>query len=70
MHRLTEMTKLYITWVKSDIGYPEDQRQTIRALGFRRLGQTIVQEDSPPLRGMIKKVKHLVKVRVIENEAK
>ena len=56
------MSKLRITWVRSNIGCPKDQRGTIRALGFRRLNQTIVRDDSPVVRGMVHKVRHLVKV--------
>ncbi len=56
------MGKLHITWVKSGIGYKRDQRKTLKALGFRRLNQRITQEDSNSIRGMINKVKHLVKV--------
>lgn len=56
------MAKLRITWVKSAIGYAEDQKRTIRALGFRRLRQSVEHSDSPSLRGMIQKVRHLVKV--------
>jgi len=53
---------LKITWKKSAIGYKEDQKGTIRALGLRRLGQTVVHSDSPSVRGMIRKVKHLLAV--------
>jgi large subunit ribosomal protein L30 len=53
---------LRITWKKSAIGYKEDQKRTIRALGLRRLGQTVVHSDSPSVRGMIRKVKHLLAV--------
>ena len=56
------VTKLYITWVKSDIGYAKDQRMTLRALGLHRLHQSVKHEDSPSVRGMIAKVKHLVEV--------
>ncbi|MEE9583136.1 MAG: 50S ribosomal protein L30 [Dehalococcoidales bacterium] len=56
------MTKLRITWVKSGIGYADDQRRTLKALGFRRLNQSIVHDDSGSIRGMIIKVRHLVKV--------
>ncbi|MFQ5988082.1 MAG: 50S ribosomal protein L30 [Dehalococcoidia bacterium] len=56
------MTKLRITWTKSGIGYSRDQRRTLRALGFRRLNQTIEHDDTPSIRGMIFKVKHLVRV--------
>jgi large subunit ribosomal protein L30 len=56
------MTKLRITWVKSSIGYGKDQKQTIKALGFRRLNQSITHDDTASIRGMINKVRHLVKV--------
>ena len=59
------MPKLRITWVKSSIGYADDQRRTLKALGFRRLNQSIVHDDSGPIRGMITKVSHLVKVEAI-----
>jgi large subunit ribosomal protein L30 len=56
------VAKLEITWVKSDIGYPKDQRDTIKALGLRRLNQSVEKENTPVIRGMINKVKHLVTV--------
>ncbi len=56
------MAKLKITWTKSTIGYAKDQRQTIKALGLRRLNQTVEYEDSPVVRGMIQKVSHLLTV--------
>ncbi len=59
------MAKLSITWVKSGIGYSVDQKRTLKALGFRRLNQSVSQEDSLAIRGMINKVKHLVKVEEI-----
>ncbi len=56
------MTKLRVTLVKSGIGYGQDQRRTLKALGFRRMNQSVVHEDSSSIRGMITKVRHLVKV--------
>jgi len=56
------VAKLRITWVKSDIGYNEVQKRTIKALGLRRLNQTVTHDDSPSVRGMINTVRHLVKV--------
>jgi large subunit ribosomal protein L30 len=53
---------LRITLVRSPIGYAEDQKRTVRALGLRRMHQTVEQVDSPVIRGMVSKVKHLVKV--------
>ena len=56
---------LRITWVKSDIGHKYDQKATIKSLGFHRLNQSIDRPDSPSLRGMISKVKHLVNVEIV-----
>ena len=56
------MSKLRITWVKSGIGYKEDQKRTLAALGFHRLNQSVIHDDSMSIRGMINKVRHLVKV--------
>ncbi len=63
------MTKLSITWVKSGIGYSEDQKRTLKALGFRRLNQSVTHGDSGSIRGMINKVRHLVKVEEKADEA-
>jgi large subunit ribosomal protein L30 len=54
--------KLKVTLVKSPIGYSEQQKGTVRALGLRRLSQTVSHEDSPVIRGMIEKVSHLLEV--------
>ena len=56
------MSKLRITWVKSGIGYKEDQKRTLAALGFHRLNQSVIHDDSMSIRGLINKVRHLVKV--------
>lgn len=56
------MAKLKITLVKSLIGRPPKQCATVRALGLRRPGSSIVREDNPQTRGMIEKVSHLLKV--------
>jgi large subunit ribosomal protein L30 len=53
---------LRITLVKSPIGYPERQKGTVRALGLRRVHQTVEKVDSPALRGMVESVSHLVQV--------
>jgi large subunit ribosomal protein L30 len=53
---------LRITLVKSPIGYSKRQKGTVRALGFRRMNQTVEQADTPVLRGMIAHVSHLLKV--------
>jgi large subunit ribosomal protein L30 len=56
------MSKLRMTLVKSGIGYEKSQKLTLRSLGFHRLNQSVVHEDSNSIRGMINKVRHLVKV--------
>lgn len=56
------MAKVRIRWVRSAVGRRFDQKRTIRALGLRKLGQTVEHSDSPSLRGMISKVNHLVAV--------
>lgn len=57
--------KLRITWVKSSIGYPGKQKNTIRALGLKNLGDVVEQEATPQIRGMVDKVSHLVLVEEI-----
>jgi len=54
--------RISITLHKSGICTPKDQKATLQGLGFRRLGQTVVREDSPAVRGMVRKVRHLVAV--------
>jgi large subunit ribosomal protein L30 len=51
-----------VTLVRSPIGYTKDQKQTVLALGLRRMHQTVEHKDSPAMRGMIQKVIHLVQV--------
>jgi large subunit ribosomal protein L30 len=58
---------LKITYVKSSIGYPRRQKDTVRSLGLRRLGDSVVQADSPAIRGMAHAVRHLVAVEPIED---
>jgi len=59
------VAKLRITMVKSGIGYAEEQKRTLKALGLGRLNQSVVHEDSASLRGMVIKVRHLVKVEAV-----
>lgn len=59
---MTETNKLRITWVKSSTGYSKEQKATIKALGFRRLGESVEQPDNDSVRGMVYKVRHLVEV--------
>ncbi len=51
---------LKITLVKSAIGYSETHKATVRALGLRKMNQSVIQEDNPTIRGMLSKVNHLV----------
>ncbi|ADG04949.1 MULTISPECIES: 50S ribosomal protein L30 [Kyrpidia] len=59
------MARLAITLVRSTIGRPEDQRATVRSLGLRKIRDTVVHEDTPTIRGMVKKIDHLVRVEEV-----
>lgn len=54
--------KIRIRQFKSASGHPEDQKRTVRALGIRRLHNVVEHDDTPQIRGMIFKVRHLVEV--------
>jgi large subunit ribosomal protein L30 len=60
--------KLKITQIKSLISRPESHRRTVKALGLKRINHSVIQEDKPEIRGMVKKVSHLVRVEEIENK--
>jgi large subunit ribosomal protein L30 len=60
------MGKLRVTYVKSSIGYNKRQKSTIKALGFRKLNQTVEHDDTPSIRGMINSVSHLVAVEEVK----
>ncbi|MBP3534684.1 MAG: 50S ribosomal protein L30 [Muribaculaceae bacterium] len=56
------MANIAITQIKSRINAPKTQKETLDALGLHKMHQTVVKEDTPSIRGMVKKVHHLVKV--------
>ena len=58
--------QLKVTQVKSKIGGTSDQRNSLRSLGLRKIGQTVVKPDRPEFRGMIKVVRHLVTVEEVD----
>lgn len=62
------MSKLRITYTKSMIGYARDQKETVRSLGLRKLGQSVIKPDNPAIRGMVFKVQHLVTVEELSDE--
>ena len=62
MPKKSEKKTVRVTLVKSPIGYTEVQKRTVRALGLRRMHQTVEINDSPAVRGMITKIIHLLKV--------
>ncbi|MCX6008100.1 MAG: 50S ribosomal protein L30 [Chloroflexi bacterium] len=64
------MAKIRIKWVKSGIGYPGDQRRTLKALGFHKLNEVIEKEDTPVIRGMIFKISHMISVEESEHGSK
>lgn len=60
-----KQTQLEITLVKSPIGYSMRQKATLKALGLRKINQTVTKQDNPVLRGMVNKVSHLVVVEEV-----
>jgi large subunit ribosomal protein L30 len=56
------VSKIRITQVKSQIGETQKHRGTLRALGLRKIGQTVEHDETPVLTGMLRKVRHLVRV--------
>ncbi|MCL2845641.1 MAG: 50S ribosomal protein L30 [Chitinivibrionia bacterium] len=60
------MAKLKITQVRSAIGREESQKRTIKTLGIKRLNGSVIHDDKPEIRGMVKKVVHLVKVEEVK----
>ena len=62
------MSEISVTWKKSAIGFNKNQRLTIDSLGLRRLNHTVIHEDTPSIRGMVHKVRHLVVVEHIASD--
>ena len=60
------MQQLKVTLTRSLIGYPQDQRMTVNAMGLGKINSTAIKDDTPAIRGMLHKVRHLVKVEVVE----
>jgi len=60
------MARLKVTQKKSEIGGTSSQRNTLRSLGLKRIGDTVVKEDRPEIRGMVNTVRHLVVVEEVE----
>lgn len=61
------MAKLKIKLYRSLIGWPKDQRVTVRALGLRKVNHEVSHDDSVAIRGMIHKVQHLIKVEEVQD---
>jgi large subunit ribosomal protein L30 len=64
------MAKLKITQVRSALGRGAKQQGTMRALGLRRPGQSVLHEDKPEIRGMIRRIEHLVRVESADDQSK
>lgn len=64
----TSSKTLKITQVKSLIGHPKNTRATVKALGLKRIRHSVFKEDRPEIRGMIRKVQHLVRVERVEEK--
>ncbi len=59
------MAQLKVRQIKSQIGGKQNHRDTLRSLGLKRIGQTVVKEDRPEIRGMVHTVRHLVTVEEV-----
>tara|TARA_B100001996_G_C18245861_1_gene433392 strand:- start:149 stop:337 length:189 start_codon:yes stop_codon:yes gene_type:complete len=59
---MVKSKNIFITQIKSGIGYRKKAKDTLRALGLRKMNQTIEKKDTPSIRGMINKISHLLKV--------
>ena len=60
------MSRLKVTQIRSKIGGKQNQRDTLRTLGLKRIGDTVVKEDRPEIRGMVATVAHLVAVEEVD----
>jgi len=64
------VSQVKVTQVRSVIGRPQDQKDTVRRLGLRHMHDSVIKEDRPDIRGMIAKVRHLVTVEEVSGGAK
>ena len=60
------MARLKVTQIRSQIGTKQNQRETLRSLGLKRINDTVVQEDRPEIRGMLQTVRHLIVVEEVD----
>lgn len=60
------MARLKVTQIKSEIGCKQNQRETLRSIGLKRIGDSIVKEDRPEIRGMLNTVTHLISVEEVD----
>ena len=60
------MSKLKITQIKSGIATKPNHRETLRSLGLKRIGDTVIKEDRPEIRGMVRTVRHLVTMEEVD----
>jgi large subunit ribosomal protein L30 len=63
---MAKKSVIRVRQIKSGIGYSKDQKATLVGLGFRRMNQTVELEDTPSVRGMVNKVRHLVSIEAAE----
>jgi len=63
---MAKKSVIRVRQIKSGIACPKDQKATLTGLGFRRLNQTVELEDTPSVRGMVRKVRHLVRIEDAE----
>ena len=61
------MAQLKVTQIRSEIGGKQNHRDTLRSLGLKRIGDTVIKEDRPEFRGMVRTVRHLVTVEEVDD---
>jgi large subunit ribosomal protein L30 len=62
MAKPSTVKEIKVTLLRSPIGFPQPQKETVRALGLRRMNQVVTHKDTPALRGMLAKVRHLIRI--------
>jgi large subunit ribosomal protein L30 len=60
--------KVKITQIRSALGRQPVQRRTVRALGIRRMHESVIHNDTPQIRGMVRKIRHLLKVEEVDHD--
>ncbi len=66
---MSDQRTIRVTLVRSPIGYTQDQRATVQALGLRKMHASVIHKETPQIRGMVNKVIHLLQVEEVDEES-